>query len=108
MITIAFQIAENASFIALFVLIWRLSKRPGWRVRTVIYGWAAVFVWAVLWAFLLPLLFYWLVDSKLQADAFPEGPIVVAALFTGWIWPLVIVVIRSFGGRKKTGMDHGT
>ena len=101
MISITFQILECASFIGLLVLIWRVSKWPGWRVRAVIYGWAAVFVWALIWAVLLPMSLSRVMDSHLRADAFPDGTIAMAALVGGWVWPLIIVAISSYQQDRK-------
>jgi hypothetical protein len=107
MILIALQIAELVSLIAVFVLIWRVSKWSRWRVRAVIYGWAAVFLWALFWAILLPMTLSRVTEAHFRADAFPDGTIAMAALFGGWVWPLVIVAISSyFQDRKKTGVDH--
>ena len=107
MILIALQIAELVSLIAVFVLIWRVSKWSRWRVRAVIYGWAAVFLWALFWAILLPMALSRVTDAHFRADAFPDGTIAMAALFFGWVWPLVIVAISSYlQDRKKTGADH--
>jgi len=105
MLSIALQIAEGASFIALLVLIWRVSRRPRWRIRAVIYGWAAIFLWAFFWAILLPLLLARVMNPHLRADTFPDGTIAAAALFGGWFWPLVMVLIGSYRDRKPAGDD---
>ena len=106
MLSIALQIVEFASFIALLVLIWRVSKRPRWRVRAVVYGWAAVFVWSIFWAAIMPMCFRHLMDSHTLVSTFPDGTIAAAAMLTGWIWPLIIVSISSYFDRKKRGDDH--
>jgi hypothetical protein len=106
MISIAFQIIEFASFIALMGAIWRVSKWPRWRVRAVVYGWAAVFVLALFWAILLPMALSRVMDAHLRADTFPDGTIAMAALFGGWFWPLIIVFISGYRDRKKSGVDH--
>lgn len=106
MILIALQITELSSLIALFVLIWRASHWPNWRLRAVIYGWAAVFIWALFWAILAPLALTRMTDAHFRAGAFPDGTIAMAALFGGWVWPLVIVAISSYcQDRKKSGVD---
>ena len=103
MIIIALQIIELVSLVLLFILTWQVSKWPRWRVRAVIYGWAAVFLWALLWAILLPIALSRVTDANFRADAFPDGTIAMAALFGGWVWPLVIVAINSYiQDRKKT------
>ena len=101
MITIALQIIEIVSLVALFVLVWRVSKWPRWRVRAVIYGWAAVFLWALLWAILLPMALSRVTDAHFRADAFPDGTIAMGALVGGWVWPLVIVAISSYIQDRK-------
>ena len=107
MILVTLQIVELVSLIAVFVLIWRVSKWPKWRVRAVIYGWAVVFLWALFWAILLPMALSRVADAHFRLAAFPDGTIAGAALFGGWIWPLFIAAISSYvQDRKKTGVDH--
>ncbi|HVU07597.1 MAG TPA: hypothetical protein VHG89_03540 [Verrucomicrobiae bacterium] len=101
MISIALQIFEGASLIGLLILIWRVSKWLGWRVRAVVYGWAVVFVWALFWAILLPILFSRIMSPDLRAKAFPDGTIAMAALVGGWVWPLIIVAISSYKQDRK-------
>jgi hypothetical protein len=101
MISVTLQILECASFIGLLILIWRVSKWPRWRVRAIVYGWAAVFVWALFWAILLPILFSRIMNPDLRAEAFPDGTIAMGALFGGWVWPLIIVAISSYKQDRK-------
>jgi hypothetical protein len=106
MLSIVLQIIECVSFITLSVLIWRVSKWPKWRIRAVVYGWAAIFIWALFWSILLPMSLNRVMDSHLRADTFPDGTIAAAALVGGWFWPFIIVVISGYRNRKKTGNDH--
>ena len=85
-----------ASFIALMALIWRVSLRPRWRVRAVIYGWGLCIVWALLWALVLPWLFRGRMDSRTFAATFPDGAMVLAALAFGWVWPLLVVGTAAY------------
>jgi TRAP-type C4-dicarboxylate transport system permease small subunit len=105
MLSVTIQIVFNAGFIALMVLIWRISKRPRWRIRSVIYGWAAIFLWAFLWSAILPMSLRGVMDSHTLADTFPDGTIAAAALFGGWFLPLILVAISN-SPRKKTDDDH--
>jgi TRAP-type C4-dicarboxylate transport system permease small subunit len=105
MLSVTIEIIFNAGFVALMVLIWRVSKRPRWRIRSVVYGWAAVFLWAFLWAILLPFSLRGVMDSRSLADTFPDGTIAAAALIGGWFLPLIVVAISN-SPRKKTGDDH--
>ena len=91
-----------AGFVALLVLIWRVSQWPKWPIRAVIYGWAAIFIWAILWAGILPRSLRGVMDDHTMADAFPNGTIAAAALFTGWFWPAAIVLItKALAAKKK-------
>jgi len=105
MLSIALQIVEFVSFIALLVLVWRVSKRPRWRIRAVVYGWAASFLLSVFWCFLMPA-FFRSMDVHLPVETFPDGTIAMAALVGGWFWPLIVVAISGYRDRKKTGVDH--
>jgi len=106
MITTIFHILEFGSFIALLILFWRVSKWPRWKVRVVVYGWALVFLWALLWAAILPMSLRGILDSQTLVDTFPDGTIAAGALFGGWFWPMIVVAIRSYQERRKTGDDH--
>jgi 4-amino-4-deoxy-L-arabinose transferase-like glycosyltransferase len=106
MLSIAIQIVFVVGFIALTVLIWRVSKWPRWRIRSVLYGWAAIFLWALLWAIILPRSLRGVMDSHTIADTFPDGTIAAAALFGGWFWPATIVFITSSQASKTRGDDH--
>jgi hypothetical protein len=102
MISIALQIVESLSFVALLVLVWRVSKRPKWRIRAVVYGWGAFFLLSLFWSCLMPALFHSL-GLHLPVDTFPDGTIAMGALLGGWIWPLVVVAISAYyQDRKKT------
>ena len=105
MLSVAIQIVFNAGMIALLVLIWGVSKRPRWRVRSVIYGWAAIFLWAFLWSAILPMSLRGVMDSHRLAETFPDSTIAAAALFGGWFLPLILVAISNLP-RKKSGDDH--
>ena len=102
MLSITLQIVEIVTFIALLFLIWLVSKRPRWRIRAVVYGWAVVFLWAFFWAILLPMSFKGVLVSHTIAEAFPDGTIAMAALVGGWFWPLIVVLI---GGRRDRGPE---
>ena len=106
MITTIFHILEFGSFIALLISFWRVSKWPRWKVRVVVYGWALVFLWALLWAAILPMSLRGILDSQTLVDTFPDGAIAAGALFGGWFWPMIVVAIRSYQERRKTGDDH--
>ena len=102
MISIALQIVEFISFIAPLVLVWRISKRPGWRIRAIVCGWGAFFLLSLFWSLLMPALFRSL-GLRLPIETFPDGTIAMAALFGGWIWPLVVVAVSAYyQARKKT------
>ena len=106
MITTIFHILEFGSFIALLISFWRVSKWPRWKIRVVVYGWALVFLWALLWAAILPMSLRGILDSQTLVDTFPDGTIAAGALFGGWFWPMIVVAIRSYQEHKKTGDDH--
>jgi hypothetical protein len=106
MLSITLEIAMFASFIALMIVIWRVSKWPRWRIRAVVYGWAAVFFWAMFWAGLMPILFRHLMDAETRARTFPDGTIAAAALFGGWFWPSLVVMAGVYRDRRKTGGGH--
>jgi hypothetical protein len=106
MLSIALQILMFASFIALMVLVWRVSRWPKWRVRAVIYGWGASIVWALFWALLMPIWFRGVMDSHTLATTFPDGTIAAGFLFGGWFWPMAVVAIASYRERKKSADDH--
>ena len=99
--TIAFQLLQFITFIALLILFWRASKWPRWRLRVIIYGWALVFLWAFLRAAILPFSLRNVMDSKTIADTFPDGTIVMGALAGGWFWPLIVVLINNHQSCKK-------
>jgi 4-amino-4-deoxy-L-arabinose transferase-like glycosyltransferase len=105
MLSITLQIVEFVSFIALLVLVWRVSKRPRWRIRAVVYGWAAFFLLSVFWCFLMPALFSQL-GFHLPVETFPDGTIMMAALVFGWFWPAIVVGISSYLERRRRGVDH--
>jgi NADH:ubiquinone oxidoreductase subunit 6 (subunit J) len=106
MLSIALQIVMVASFIGLSVLFWRVSKWPRWRIRVVVYGWAASFLWALLWAIILPMSLRGVMDSQKLVNTFPDGTIAAAALFGGWFWPATIAFITSAQASKNRGDDH--
>jgi ABC-type transport system involved in multi-copper enzyme maturation permease subunit len=106
MLSITLQIAMFVSFIALLVLVWRVSKRPRWRIRAVIYGWGCSIILAGVWALLLPTLLRSVMDSQTLAATFPDGTFVMAMLALGWMWPAVIVGISSCLERRRRGVDH--
>jgi len=105
MLSITLQIFEFVSFIALLVLIWRVSKRPRWRIRAVVYGWAAFFLLSLFWCFLMPALFRQL-GFHLPVETFPDGTLAMGALAGGWLWSLFVVGISSYLERRKRGVDH--
>ena len=106
MLSITLQIVMVASFIALSILFWRVSKWPGWRIRVIVYGWAAVFLWALFWAILLPMALKGVMDSQKLVDTFPDGTIAAAALFGGWFWPATIAFITGSQASKKREDDY--
>src|ERR1700685_3618382 len=95
MLSITLQAIEFISFFAPLILVWRISKKPRWRIRAVIYGWAAFFLLSVFWCFLMPAFFNHL-GLKLSVETFPDGTIMMAMLVFGWFWPAVIVCITSY------------
>lgn len=106
MLSIASPIVMFASFIALLVLIWRVSKRPHWRIRAVIYGWGAFILLSLFWCLLLPAFFNSVLDVHVPAGTFPDGTFAVGALVLGWMWPAILVIISSYYDRKQRGDDH--
>jgi hypothetical protein len=96
MFSIALQIVMLASFLALLVLVWRVSRQPRWRVRAVIYGWAASFLWALLWALLLPMWLRGFMDADTLHQTFPDGTLAAGFLFGGWFGPLIVVGLVSY------------
>jgi len=78
-----------------------VSRRPRWSVRAVVYGWAAVFLYALLWAAILPMSLRGVMDSHAIAQTFPDGTVAMAALAGGWFWPLIVVLIRRRTGSEK-------
>lgn len=105
MLSISLQIVEFVSIIALLVLVWRVSKRPSWRIRAVVYGWASFFLLSVFWCLLMPAFFKHM-DLHLPVETFPDGTFVLAAIVFGWFWPTVIVGISGYLERRKRGVDH--
>ena len=99
MISITLQVLMLATFIGLLVLVWRVSRLPQQRVRAVIYGWGASFLWAVLWALLLPMWFRGFMDADTLYRTFPDGTLAAGFLFGGWFWPLIIVGCVSYRER---------
>ena len=109
MLSIAFHFLSFGSFIALMILVWRVSERPRWRVRAVVYGWGAVILWAFFWAVLMPTWFRGVMDAHTLVATFPDGTIAAAALLGGWFWPLILVALRSNrnrASRKKKVDEH--
>ena len=101
MLSATLQILMVVTFFLLTVVVWRVAKRQGWRIRAVVYGWALFVAWAVLWSLLLPMWLRGAMDSHALNETFPEGTWTVGFLFGGWIWPLIIVEIRQHQERKK-------
>jgi hypothetical protein len=106
MLSITLQVFMLTSFVALLVLVWRFAKRPNWRTRAVIYGWGASIIWALLWALLMPMWFRGTMDQRTIVTTFPDGTIVMAFLFGGWFWPLIVVGISGYLHRKNPGGDQ--
>lgn len=106
MITTIFHILELGSFIGLLILFWRISKWPRWKVRVVVYGWALVFLWALLWAGIVPMSLRGILDSQTLVDTFPDGTLAAGALFGGWFWPMIVVAASNYQDHKKTRNDH--
>ena len=107
MLSIALKILMFASFVSLMVLVWRVSKRSGWRIRAVIYGWGASILWAFLWSFLLPMWLKDVLDPRTLNDTFPDGTWTAGFLVCGWFWPLILVVINQNIERKKQVSNRG-
>ncbi len=91
--------------VGLLLAVWRLSARRAWRVRAVVYGWAAFFLYALLCAVILPSSLQGTLDADTLARAFPDGTIAMAALVGGWFWPLVVVAVR-IGRERRIGGEH--
>jgi hypothetical protein len=106
MLSIILQIVMVVSFIALMVVIWHVSKRPRWRVRAVVYGWGACFLWALFWAALMPAIFRGTMDPRALAGTFPDGILAMGFLAFGWFWPAVVVALGHYFERKKQGNEH--
>jgi hypothetical protein len=103
MLSLLIQFLIFATYIALMVLVWRVSKKPGWRVRAVIYGWGGSFLWALFWATLMPIWLRGYLDKETLLATFPEGTLILAFLFLGWFYPLIIASISHNLQRKRTG-----
>ena len=108
MLPVLIQFFMLVSFVALSVLVWRVSKRPSWRIRSVIYGWGLFVAWSLIWSFLLPMCLRGVLDSHTLNDTFPEGTLVMGTLFGGWFWPLILVELSNYGDRKKKVDDRVT
>ena len=106
MISIALRILMVASFIVLSALVWRFSKQRRWRVRSIIYGWGAFILWALIWALLLPLSLRHVMDSQALVTTFPEGTWVPAFVFGGWLWPAILVELSNYREFKKRSDDR--
>jgi hypothetical protein len=70
---IAVDLCMTISFAGLTILVWRVGKRPRWRIRAVVYGWGLFVVWAFVWCLVLPMMLRGKVDRHTLATAFPEG-----------------------------------
>ncbi len=95
MLKIAIYTMALISFLAMLGLFWAFGRRPGWRVRAVIYGWGLTIIWAALWAVLLPFVLGPLAHSPALHGAFPDGTLVLACLVFGWFWPALVVGITA-------------
>lgn len=95
-----------ASFVALLVSVWHVSRRPRWRTRAIIYGWGLSVILAEVWALFLPTLFRRVMDSRTLAATFPDGALVMAMLAFGWMWPAVIVGISSYLECRRRRVDQ--
>jgi len=102
MLSIALQSLMLTGFIGILVLVWRLSKRPGGRIRAVLYGWGASVIWTLLWAMVLPKWFRGVMDPDTLVATFPDGTWPIAYLLGGWCYPLIVVALRSYV--ERTGM----
>ena len=91
MLSTAIQILVFGSYIALLVGVWRVSRIPGWRIRAVVYGWAASVLWALLWSVILPLSLRGVLDHDTIHSSFPEGTLLMFFIFLGWFWPAIVV-----------------
>jgi NADH:ubiquinone oxidoreductase subunit 6 (subunit J) len=102
MLSIVLPIVELASFVMLLVLVGCVSKRPHWRVRAIVYGWGLSVILAGIWAILLPSLLRRVLDSQTLASAFPDGTLIMAMMFSGWMWPLIIVgIVYNLEHKKR-------
>ena len=93
-----FQVLEVVSFIGLLVLVWRVSRHPRRRFRAIIYGWAALFLWALFWTIILPLC-----GMNLPIATFPDGADAMLFTVMGWVYPAVIVGVRLAWERRRKG-----
>lgn len=101
MLSIVLQILMAATFVMATVLVWRMAKRQGWRIRSVVYGWALFIAWAFFWSLLVPMLLRNRMDSLTLSVTFPEGNWMMGFLFGGWVLPLVLVEMSHYRERKK-------
>jgi hypothetical protein len=94
------QVATMLCAVAVPFLI---SFRRARIVAAILWGWLLVFLWSFIWALLVPLALSSL-DRALYysiAEAFPEGPTVMAAAVGGWLAPATLVL---FAWLLRTGL----
>lgn len=101
MFILIIQFLEITSFLVLLALLWMVGKKPGWRMRVIIYGWALSILWGLLWCAFIPILLNNFLDKKTLQAAFPDGTLVMGLLVSGWVWPVLIVGIIKIRERKQ-------
>jgi len=71
--------------------------------RVVVYGWAAIFIWAFLWAIVLPMSLRGVLSPASVRDIFLMGTIAAAALLHWLFWASNYLLASRSGARNEVG-----
>jgi hypothetical protein len=100
MLATVIEFFELFSFVMLSLLVWRISKKPKWKIRAIIYGWGMFVLWAIFWS--LPSAWF----KGALGLAFLEGRAVSVFLIGGWLYSAIIVGLGScFDKAKRANKD---